>query len=73
MRLPARVQSDRRLVDATLRRFLPKPGSVPVTVRRAISHTYQLGTALESAIGSSKCQAIRSRMSAARGCTTNSW
>ena len=39
MRPASRTQRDRRLVDATLRRFLPRPGSVPVTVRRAMAYS----------------------------------
>jgi len=39
MRLPARMQRDRRLVDAALRRFLPSRVEVPLTVRRAMVYS----------------------------------
>jgi len=63
MRLPSRVQKDRRLVDATLRRFLPRPGSVPVTVRRAMAYSlFPGGKRLRPILAMAACRALGGRV-----------
>jgi geranylgeranyl diphosphate synthase type II len=63
MRLPASVQRDRRLVDATLRRFLPRPGSVPVTVRRAMAYSlFPGGKRLRPILSIAACRALGGRV-----------
>jgi geranylgeranyl diphosphate synthase type II len=63
MRLPSRVQQDRRLVDATLRKFLPRPGSVPVTVRRAMAYSlFPGGKRLRPILAIAACRALGGRV-----------
>ena len=63
MKLPASVQRDRRLVDATLRRFLPRPGSVPVTVRRAMAYSlFPGGKRLRPILAIAACRALGGRV-----------
>ena len=63
MRLPSRVQHDRRLVDATLRKFLPRPGSVPVTVRRAMAYSlFPGGKRLRPILAIAACRALGGRV-----------
>ncbi len=63
MRLPSRVQRDRRLVDAALRRFLPRPGSVPVTVRRAMAYSlFPGGKRLRPILAIAACRALGGRV-----------
>src|SRR6266850_6133984 len=64
MRLPARMQRDRRLVDAALRRFLPPPGTVPLTVRRAMAYSlFPGGKRLRAILAITACRALGGRVS----------
>ncbi len=63
MRLPSRMQKDRRLVDATLRRLLPRPGSVPVTVRRAMAYSlFPGGKRLRPILAIAACRTLGGRV-----------
>ena len=63
MRPASRTQRDRRLVDATLRRFLPRPGSVPVTVRRAMAYSlFPGGKRLRPILAIAACRALGGRV-----------
>jgi geranylgeranyl diphosphate synthase type II len=63
MRLPSRVQADRRLVDAALRRFLPRPGTVPLTVRRAMAYSlFPGGKRLRPILAITACRALGGRV-----------
>ncbi|MEK7282272.1 MAG: polyprenyl synthetase family protein [Acidobacteriota bacterium] len=63
MRPASRMQRDRRLVDATLRRFLPRPGSVPLTVRRAMAYSlFPGGKRLRPILAIIACRALGGRV-----------
>src|SRR6266850_4972344 len=64
MRLPARMQRDRRLVDAALRRFLPSRVEVPLTVRRAMVYSlFPGGKRLRPILAITACRALGGRVS----------
>ncbi len=64
MRLPARMQRDRRLVDAALRRFLPSRVEVPLTVRRAMLYSlFPGGKRLRPILAITACRALGGRVS----------
>jgi len=64
MRLPSRWQADRRLVDAALRRFLPRPRTVPLTVRRAMAYSlFPGGKRLRPILAITACRALGGRAS----------
>ena len=59
----ARLEADRRLVDAALRRFLPVAGSVPLTVRRAMAYSlFPGGKRLRPILTISACRALGGRV-----------
>jgi geranylgeranyl diphosphate synthase type II len=63
MRLPERLQADRRLVDAALRRFLPRRGRVPLTVRRAMAYSlFPGGKRLRPILTITACRALGGRV-----------
>jgi geranylgeranyl diphosphate synthase, type II len=56
---PAWMHRDRRLVDAALRRFLPRPLKVPVTVRRAMAYSlFPGGKRLRPILAMAACRAL---------------
>ena len=64
MRLPSRWQADRRLVDAALRRFLPPPRTLPLTVRRAMAYSlFPGGKRLGPILAITACRARGGRAS----------
>ena len=63
MRLPSRMEDDRRLVDAALRRFLPRAGHVPLTVRRAMAYSlFPGGKRLRPILAIAACRALGGRV-----------
>src|SRR3989449_3580020 len=64
MRLPARMHSDRGLVDAALRRFLPRRLEVPLPVRRAMVYSlFPGGNRLRPILAITACRALGGRVS----------
>jgi len=63
MKLSSRLQNDRRKVDAALRRFLPLPQSVPLTVRRAMAYSlFPGGKRLRPILAITACRALGGRV-----------
>ncbi len=64
MDVGAYLSSERRVVDAALRRFLPAPGRVPATVRRAMSYSlFPSGKRLRPILALCACRALGGRTS----------
>ena len=62
MDVGAYLSSERRVVDAALRRFLPAPGRVPATVRRAMSYSlFPSGKRLRPILALCACRALGGR------------
>jgi hypothetical protein len=57
------MESDRRLVDAAIRRYLPRPGRVPPTVRRAMMYSLFGRKAAPPSPGVEACRVIGGRVS----------
>ena len=59
---PSWMESDRRLVDAALRRLLPRPGAVPSTVRRAMAYSlFPGGKRLRPILALQACRVVGGR------------
>jgi geranylgeranyl diphosphate synthase type II len=57
------MESDRHLVDAALRRFLPRPGRVPPTVRRAMIYSlFPGGKRLRPVLAIEACRVVGGRV-----------
>jgi len=57
------METDRRRVDAALRRLLPRPGSVPVTVRRAMVYSlFPGGKRLRPILAVQACRVVGGRL-----------
>ncbi len=64
MRLQAYLEAQRRVVDATLRRHLPRAGTVPTTVRRAMAYSlFPGGKRLRPILAIVACKALGGRVS----------
>jgi geranylgeranyl diphosphate synthase type II len=63
MSVEAYLKVEGRLVDAALRRFLPPPGSVPVTVRRAMTYAlFPGGKRLRPILALTACRVLGGRV-----------
>ena len=63
MSVDAYLAVERRLVDAALRRFMPIPGTVPTTVRRAMTYSlFPGGKRLRPILAITACRALRGRV-----------
>lgn len=59
---PSWMEADRRLVDAALRRLLPRPGTVPSTVRRAMAYSlFPGGKRLRPILALQACRVVGGR------------
>ena len=64
MSVEAYLAVERRLVDAALKRFMPTPGAVPATVRRAMAYSlFPGGKRLRPILAITACRALRGRVS----------
>ncbi len=64
MSVEAYLAVERRLVDAALKRFLPAPGTVPATVRRAMVYSlFPGGKRLRPILAITACRAMGGRIS----------
>jgi len=63
MPVPAWMESDRRLVERTLRRHLPRRGTVPATVRRAMTYSlFPGGKRLRPVLAIEACRVVGGRV-----------
>jgi len=57
------MESDRRQVDAALKRLLPRPGAVPATVRRAMAYSlFPGGKRLRPVLALEACRVVGGRL-----------
>jgi geranylgeranyl diphosphate synthase type II len=57
------MEADRRLVDAAIRRYLPRPGAVPTTVRRAMTYSlFPGGKRLRPVLAIEACRVVGGRV-----------
>ena len=60
---PAWMESERRIVDRAIRRFLPRPGQVPPTVRRAMVYSlFPGGKRLRPILALQACRVVGGRI-----------
>ena len=60
---PRWMESDRRQVDAALKRLLPRPGAVPATVRRAMAYSlFPGGKRLRPVLALEACRVVGGRL-----------
>src|SRR5262245_50578571 len=63
MPVPRWMEADRRLVERTLRRHLPRPGAVPATVRRAMTYSlFPGGKRLRPVLAIEACRVVGGRV-----------
>jgi len=63
MAVPAWMESDRRLVERALRRHLPRAGTVPATVRRAMAYSlFPGGKRLRPVLAIEACRVVGGRV-----------
>jgi geranylgeranyl diphosphate synthase, type II len=59
MSVPAWMEADRRLVERALRRHLPRPGTVPATVRKAMAYSlFPGGKRLRPVLAIEACRVV---------------